>query len=71
MTEGCLILVYASLTEIADEYESWDSSDVSQRAELSLQETEIRLDELEHMGFVERRNERWYPTAHLIKKDPD
>jgi DNA-binding IscR family transcriptional regulator len=56
-----LVAVYTALLEIADEQEEWDSSEISQRAGLELQETEILLDELEHMGFVEIRNGHWNP----------
>lgn len=65
MSKKELITVYTALLEIVDEQEEWDSSDISQRAGLELQETEIRLDELEHMGFVERRDGNWHPRVQL------
>jgi DNA-binding IclR family transcriptional regulator len=71
MNKQELIAVYTALLEIADEQEEWDSSDISQRVELELQETEIRLDELEHMGFVERRNGRWHPRVQLGNEESD
>ena len=71
MNKENLVTVYISLLEVADEQKEWDCSEISERAGLELQETEIILDELEHMGFVEKRNGRWHPTIQLNNKEGD
>lgn len=63
MNKEELVAVYTALLEIAGEQEECGSSEISQRAGLELQETEILLDELEHMGFVEMHNGHWHPRV--------
>ena len=60
-----LIAVYTALLETTVEQEEWNRSDISQRAGLELRKTEILLDELEHMGFVEKRDGNWHTRIQL------
>jgi predicted transcriptional regulator len=60
-----LVTVYTALLEVAQSQEGWGVKEVSERADREQQMTEIALDELEHMGFVEIRDGRWYPKVRF------
>lgn len=59
VTENELIDIVTAVKEIADEQNKWNSHDIAQRASIDRQRTEIALDELDHMGFVEKQDGRW------------
>jgi len=71
MNKEELITVYTALLEISNEEKKCRSNEVSQRAGLEVQETRIILDELEHMGFVEKRDRGWYPKIQLNDEEED
>lgn len=56
-----LVLVYAAIVEMADEKKERDPSDIFNEVELDNQKVKIVLDELEHMGFIEKRDGMWRP----------
>ena len=57
-----LVTVYLGLLEVAEESEDWETSDVAENADLEVQQTDVVLDELAHMGLVENRDGRWCPV---------
>jgi len=58
-----LVAVYSALIETAEEKGGCGVSEISKRASKSKQETEIALDELEHMGFAEVKDGNWRPKV--------
>ncbi|MFB6107761.1 MAG: hypothetical protein ABEJ82_02825 [Haloplanus sp.] len=60
-----LVAVYAALLEVTQSEEECGVEKVAERADREHQMTEIALDELEHMGFVEIREDSWYPVIQF------
>jgi predicted transcriptional regulator len=67
-TKEDLVSVYAAIVEVSQSEDGQEIEGIAEVAEMDVQTTELALDELEHMGFVELQDGSWSPNLLLDKE---